>query len=157
MKKTVVITLLGLALLAALPTQAKAAGPLNFYIRFGVITDNHATFDPFLWTMGANFDFNLSENLFISADADMIIYKFNFKPVWLTPSVLLNFRFSNFYVGAGVSKFVLIGSGYSLSSDLLFKINAGFKSNAFKLQVFAYSPFGDFGVFGLGANLGFGF
>lgn len=157
MKKALMITLLGLAALAALPSQAKAAGPFNFYIRFGVITDEHATFNPFLWTAGANFDFNFSDFLFLSVDTDMIVYKFNFKPVWLTPSVLLNFKLSAFYIGAGISKFVVIGSGTTLTSDFLFKANAGFKFGGFKLQAFAYSPFGNFGVFGIGANVGFGF
>jgi hypothetical protein len=157
MKKAVVIALLGLAVLAALPARAQAAGPLNFYIRVGVITDKNATFNPFLWTAGANFDINFTENLFLSADTDMIVYKFSFKPVWLTPSVMLNLRFSAFYIGAGISKFFIIGDGYTLDSDLLFKANAGFKSDFFKFQVFTYSPFGNMGVFGLGANLGFGF
>jgi len=157
MKKALIIALLGLAALAALPSQARADGPMNFYIRIGVITDKNATFDPFLWTAGVNFDFNFTDFLFLSADTDMIVYKFNFKPVWLTPSVMLNLKFAAFYIGTGISKLFMLGSGYTLESDLLFKANAGIKANFFKLQVFAYSPFGNLGVFGIGANIGFGF
>jgi hypothetical protein len=158
MKKAVVMALLGLAVLAALPSQARAAGPINFYIRFGVITDQNATFNPFLWTAGVNFDFNISDFLFLSADTDMIVYKFNFNPLWLTPSVMLNLRVSDFYLGGGISKFFILGSGYSLQSDWLFKANAGFKGNSYKLQFFAYTPFDNFFKhFGIGANIGFGF
>lgn len=158
MKKAVVVTLLGLAVLAAFPAKAQAIWPVNFYFRFGVITDQNATFNPFLWTLGANFDFNISENLFLSADTDMIVYKFNFKPVWLTPSLMLNLRLSDFFVGAGISKFFILGDGYSLESALLFKANAGFKGNLYKIQVFAYSSFDHlFKSTGIGATLGFGF
>jgi hypothetical protein len=158
MKKTAVFALVIAAALAALPSQAKAAGPVNFYIRFGVLTDQNFTFNPFLWTGGVNFDFNLSENFFIAADADLVVYKFDFKPLWLTPSVLLNIKLSSFYFGAGVSKFVLIGNGTTLTSDLLFKGNAGLKMDNFKLQVYVYTPFNDmFSTMGFGANIGFGF
>jgi hypothetical protein len=88
----------------------------------------------------------------------MVVYKFNFSPVWLTPSLMLNLRLSALYIGAGISKFFILGSGYTLQSSLLFKANVGFKSDLFKLQVFMYSPLDDLmGAVGVGANFGFGF
>jgi hypothetical protein len=158
MKKTIIAVIFGIALLAALPAAARAAGPVNFYIRLGVITDQNATFNPFLWTAGANLDINLSDSFFIAADADIIVHKFNFDPLWLTPSVLLNLRVSSFYIGAGVSKFVIISGSSTLTSDFLFKANAGLKMDGFKLQVFLYTPFNEmFKDMGIGANIGFGF
>lgn len=158
MKKAILAAIFTAAVLAAVPGPAQAAGPLNFYIRFGVITDQNATFNPFLWTAGANLDINVSDSFFIAADADLIVHKFNFDPLWLTPSVLLNFRVSSFFVGAGVSKFVLISGGSTLTSDLLFKANAGLKMNSLKLQFFLYTPFSEmFSEMGIGANIGFGF
>jgi hypothetical protein len=158
MKKAMLVFIIGAAVLAALPVPAGAAGPMNFYIRFGVITDQNATFNPFLWTTGANLDINVSDSFFIAADADLIVHKFNFDPLWLTPSVLLNLRLSSFYVGAGVSKFVIISGSSTMTSDLLFKANAGLKMNSLKLQFFLYTPFTEmFSDMGIGANIGFGF
>lgn len=94
----------------------------------------------------------------LSPECDIIVHQFNFNPLWLTPSVLLNFRVSAFFIGAGISKFFLIGSGYTLSSDILFKANAGIKVDNVKAQAYLYTPFDAFFEdFGIGFNLGFGF
>jgi hypothetical protein len=158
MKKAILVSIIGAAVWAALPAPARADGPMNFYIRFGVITDQNATFNPLYWTTGANLDINVSDRFFIAADADLIVHKFNFDPLWLTPSVLLNLRLSSFYVGAGVSKFVIISGSSTMTSDLLFKANAGLKMNSLKLQFFLYTPFTEmFSDMGIGANIGSGF
>jgi hypothetical protein len=158
MKKAVVVGLLACLIVLALPGRAKADWPVNVYLRLGVITDNGLSFKPFLWTLGANFDFSLSSLFFISADVDAIVHEFNFSPVWLTPSVMANLRLSAFYVGAGISKFFVLGDGYELSSSFLFKANVGLKEDLFKLQVFIYSPLDELAsYFGVGLNFGFGF
>ena len=52
----------------------------------------------------------------------------------------------------------MIGNGTTLTSDLLFKGNAGLKMDGLKLQVFLYTPFDEmFKDMGIGANIGFGF
>jgi hypothetical protein len=157
MKKAILVSIFAITVLAALPAPVQA-GPVNFYLRLGVITDQNATFNPFLWTAGANLDINVSDSFFIAADADLIVHKFNFDPLWLTPSVLLNFRAASFYIGAGVSKFVIISGSSTMTSEFLFKANAGLKMDSLKLQVFLYTPFDEmFKDMGIGANIGFGF
>lgn len=159
MKKLIVSVIAVLALVAIVPRTASAAGPYNFYIRAGVITDQNLTFDPFLWTAGANLDLNLGPALMISPECDIIVYKFHFDPIWLTPAVTVNFRAANLYIGGGLAKFLIIGSGWTLSSDLLLKLNAGFKADTIKLQAYLLTPLSDeaFSEVLFGATFGFGF
>jgi hypothetical protein len=158
MKKVILGVVLVLSLVAVFPRDASAAGPFNFYVRGGVLTDQDFTFSPFLWTIGANFDFNLGSALMLSPECDMIVNKFSFDPVWLAPAVTLNVRASGLYIGAGLGKFFLLGSGGTLSSDFLLKMNAGFKTDSIKLQVYAYTSFENvFTYMVYGATLGFGF
>jgi hypothetical protein len=159
MKKLFGIALIGLSLIAFLPRPASAAGPMNFYVREGVLTDQHFSFSPFLWSVGANLDFNLGEALFIAPECDVIVYKFRFNPVWLAPAVTINFRASHFFAGGGVGLFAVLGSGYSLYSDALLKLNAGIKSDTFKFAVYLWTPLSDeaFSEMLFGANIGFGF
>jgi hypothetical protein len=159
MKRIVVGIVLVFSLAAVLPSSASAAGPVNFYLRFGVLTDQKFTFNPFLWTVGANLDFNLGPALTLSPECDIIVYKFNFNPLWLTPAVLLNFHISSFYAGGGIGKLLVIGEGYELSSDFLLKLNAGFKAGGIKLQAYIWTPLGSeaFKLVITGATFGFGF
>jgi hypothetical protein len=159
MKKLIIGAVLIASLVAMFPREASAAGPFNFYVRSGVLTDKNFSFDPFLWTIGANLDLNLGPILMISPECDVIVYKFSFNPVWLAPAVTVNFRASGFYAGGGIGKFLLIGSGYTLSSDLLLKLNAGFKTDSFKLQAYLWTPFSDeaFSDIVFGLTIGFGF
>lgn len=158
MKKVIVSIVILLAVMAAVPQTARAAGVYNFYIRTGLITEDDFSFSPLLWTAGANLDINLGPMLMLSPECDIIVHEFNFSPVWLTPAVTLNLRFSGLFVGAGLAKFVAIGSGYTLSSDFLFKLNGGFKTDSFKLQVYTLSSFDSlFSDMVVGFTLGFGF
>jgi hypothetical protein len=159
MQKLVASLIIGLGLLAIIPETASAAGAYNFYIRGGVITDQNFTFSPFLWTAGANLDLNLGSALVISPECDMIVYKFHFNPIWLAPAVTANFRAGGLFVGGGLAKFFIIGSGWTLSSDFLLKLNAGFKGETMKLQVYLLTPLSDeaFSTMLFGATLGFGF
>jgi hypothetical protein len=158
MKKAALMAVIIVLLAAAWPRPASAAGGFNFYVRGGLVTDESFSFSPFLWTVGANLDLNLSSLLMVSPECDLIVYKLKFDPIWLTPSVCLNFRASAFFVGPGIGEFIVLGSGYTLTSDLLLKLNAGFKTDSFKLQAYAYTPFNDaFNEMIYGATVGFGF
>ncbi len=159
MKKLIGLVLIVLGLCALLPRSASAAGPINFYVREGVLTDQHFTFSPFLWTTGVNIDINLGPALFIAPECDIIVYKFHFNPIWLAPAVTVNFRVSAFFAGGGLGKFAVLGSGYSLTSDFLLKLNAGFKTDTFKLAAYLWTPLSDeaFSEMLVGANIGFGF
>ncbi len=159
MKRLIGFALVGLALIAVLPRPAAAAGPINFYVREGILTDQSFSFSPFLWTTGANIDINLGPALFLAPECDVIVYKFSFNPIWLAPAVTINFRASYFFVGGGVGLFAVLGSGYHLYSDALLKLNAGIKSDTFKLAVYIWTPMSDeaFSEMLVGANIGFGF
>ena len=158
MKKALVLGLAAAALLTLLPAPA-AAGPTDFYARYGILTDKNFSFSPLLWMLGVNLDFNLGPALFVAGEADVIVHKFTFNPVWVTPAVTLNLRMSNVFIGAGVAKMIIGGSGYTLTSDMLLKFNAGLKTESLKLQVFAYTTFED--ILGadtwVGLTMGFGF
>ena len=158
MKKVIVAIVILSAAVAALPQTGQAADLFNFYVRTGLITEDDFSFSPLLWTVGANFDFNLGPMLILSPECDLIVHQFNFSPVWLTPAVTLNLNLSGLYVGAGLAKFIMIGSGYTLTSDFLFKLNGGFKTDSFKLQVYTLSSFSHlFSDMAVGFTLGFGF
>ncbi len=159
MKRFLIVALALLAAVAALPGTSSAAGPFNFYVRWGVMTDQSFSFSPFLWTGGANFDFNLGPALVLSPECDVLVYKFHFNPLWLTPAVTLNFRAKMFFAGGGLAKFLVIGSGYTLTSDFLLKLNAGIKTDTFKLQAYILTPLSDeaFDDLLIGATIGMGF
>ncbi len=153
MKKAMSIIVCALALFTFTVSSAKAAGPLNFYIRTGIITPSDFSFDPIFALAGANIDINIGAAS-ISPECDLLLYNFTFNPAILLPGVLLNFNLANFYIGAGATLPVFIGSGYSFHGDVLFKANAGLKLGGFKLQAFALT---DFTETLIGATFGAGF
>jgi len=157
MKKATVLIVCSAALIMVLASSAQAAGPLNFYIRGGILTVSDFSFDPVFALVGANIDFNLGR-LSISPECDLILYNFTFNPAILLPGALLNFNVGPLYFGAGAVLPLFIGSGYTLQGDFLFKANAGIKVGGFKVQAFLLTPFENFFTFTLiGATFGAGF
>jgi hypothetical protein len=153
MKKNLSIMVCALALFTFTVSSAKAAGPINFYIRGGIITPSDFSFDPIFALAGANIDINIGAAS-ISPECDLLLYNFTFNPAILLPGVLLNFNLANFYIGAGAVLPLFIGSGYSFHGDVLFKANAGLKLGGFKLQAFALTSFSETLI---GATFGAGF
>jgi hypothetical protein len=157
MKKNLICVACAIALITLTVSSAQAAGPLNFYIRGGIVTPSDFSFDPIFGLAGANIDFNFGA-LSLSPECDLLIYNFTFNPVFIMPGIILNMNLAALYVGAGVTVPVVIGSGYTLQGDLIFKANAGLKLGNLKLQAFLITPFNNFFTYTwVGATLGTGF
>jgi hypothetical protein len=158
MKKVFVLTLFVLMILLGFARQAQASGPINFYIRGGILTESNFKFDHILWLGGANIDLHFGPILMLSPECDIVIYKFEFNPVFIMPGATLNLHINGLYAGAGATIPIIIGSGYTYEGNFLLKLNAGFKTNYLKLQAFLLTPFENlFGYSVIGATLGFGF
>ena len=145
----------------ALPRRGSSAGGrgngMRFGINFGVQTDDGFSFDPFLWTVGAELDFPFGKYLMLSPEVMLVGSGFAFKEFILYPAVLLNFTARSFYAGGGVAKGFLIGS-VSGSGDFVLKLNAGLVARNIKLTVYALMAFDSlFQNMALGASLGFRF
>ena len=140
-------------------SSASGAGSsMRFGLNFGAMTDDTFSFDPFLWTAGAELDFQFGSFLMLSPEVTLVGSGFEFKEFILYPAVILNFTASSFFVGGGVAKGFLIGSGASGSTDFLLKVNAGLAAPGVKLTVYAFTAFDNlFNDMLLGASLGFRF
>jgi hypothetical protein len=114
---------------------------MDFYLHAGVMTDDSFSFDPFLWTAGANMDFHLGDMFMLSPEVHIIVHKFKFDPLWLAPGCLLNVKLESFFFGGGLTKWFIIGDGYELTTDIALKLNAGFTGDNFKLTAYAVMDF----------------
>lgn len=158
MKKAFYTALMALLILFASAQEGQAKGPINFYVRGGILTESNFEFDDILWLVGANLDFHFGPILMLSPECDIIVYEFKFNPVFIMPGATLNLYFDGFYAGAGATIPIIIGSGYSYEGNVLLKLNAGFKTNYFKFQAFLLTPFESiFDYTVIGATVGFGF
>lgn len=114
----------------------------DMYLGANIITDSSFTFDYYLWGPGVAFDFYVTDNLMISPEVYMFVYKFEFDPFILAPAVIANIKLNTFFVGGGITKWFLIGSDIDdFNSDFLLKLNAGFITESFKLSFFAITSF----------------
>jgi hypothetical protein len=138
--------------------RASAGSGMRFGINFGIMTDESFSFDPILWTAGAELDFQFGSFLMFSPEVMLVGNGFEFKEFILYPAAILNFTASSFFIGGGVAKGFFIGSGASGSTDFLLKLNAGFISSSIKLTAYALMAFNSlFKDMSLGATLGFRF
>ena len=161
MKKTVALALCLVALLAFGASSAQAAGPLNFYIRGGILIPCTSGFAPYYGLAGANLDLNLGR-LSISPECDIQIENlldFTFSDVSLLPGVILNINLANFYIGAGLVQPIRLIAGLDpIKPWLNIKANAGIKLGGFKLQLFGLDTIENFlDHIMVGATLGAGF
>lgn len=158
MKKGFFMASVALLILSASARQGQAMGPFNFYVRGGILTESNFEFDDVLWLVGANLDLHFGKILMLSPECDVIVYELKFNPIFIMPGAILNLRAGGFYAGGGAAIPIIIGSGYSYEGNVLLKLNAGFKSDSFKLQAFITTPFENlFDNILIGATLGFGF
>jgi len=160
MKKLILITLTIFLIFTFSVKQLNAQDiGMNFYLNFGILTDDSFTFNDWLWSAGAQLDFHLGSVFMLTPECDIIIYKFDFDPVILAPAVLLNVKLSNFFIGAGLTKWFLIGDSVgTIEGEFALKMNAGIRTSNLKLTIYAISYFDNiFNNMIIGFNLGFGF
>ena len=139
--------------------RTSAGNEMRFGINFGIMTDDSFSFDPIMWTAGAELDFQFGNYLMLSPEVMLVGYKFEFKQFILYPAAILNFTPGNFFIGGGITKGFFIGSGSSGSTDFALKLNAGMISNSIKLTAYLITPFNNLFKSGMavGATLGFRF
>jgi hypothetical protein len=139
--------------------RTSAGSAMHFGINFGIITDDTFSFDPIMWTAGAELDFQFGNFLMLSPEVMLVGYKFEFKVFTLYPAVILNFTPGSFFLGGGITKGFYFGSGTSGSTDFALKLNAGFLSSSMKLTAYLITPFNNLFKSGMavGATLGFRF
>ena len=132
---------------------------MTFGINFGMMTDKNFSFNPFLWTAGAELDLPFGTSLMFSPEVTVVGYKFEFKQFLLFPAAILNFTPGNFFVGGGLTKGFYIGSGEDFAlTDVALKLNAGLISKNIKLTAYLITAFdGLFDDMLVGASLGFRF
>ncbi|MHB8054787.1 MAG: hypothetical protein ACYDH3_06025 [Candidatus Aminicenantales bacterium] len=157
MKKALIAVWLVTALSLAVPAEARAE---ILSLNFGVITDSSFSFKPFLWTAGMTVDIPLGNTFTLCPEGYVVVNKFDFGSFIFAPAVMLNVNFKEFFAGAGVSKWFLLGNDVegSPSTDFSLKLNAGFQGCSLRLCAFIFTPFNDlFKSMAVGATLGFVF
>jgi len=155
MKKALIAVLLAAAVSFVVPAMARAE---NLSLNFGVITDSSFSFKPFLWTAGLTMDIPLGSMFSLAPEGYVVVHNFDFGAFIFAPDVMLNVNLTEFFVGAGVSKWFLLGKDVigSPSTDFSLKLNAGFRGNTMRLCAFVFTPFTDlFKSIAVGATLGF--
>lgn len=157
MKKALVALLLIAVIGLAAPIQARAE---YLSLNFGTVTNSSFTFNPFLWTAGMTIDIPLGNVMTLSPEGYIVVHEFNFGTFIFAPSLLLNFNLKEFFVGAGLSKWFLLGDDISgsPSTDFSLKVNAGFKGTDLRIAAFIFTPFENlFDSMAVGATIGFVF
>lgn len=160
MKKIVVALFVVVAVLSFSPRPLSAQDiGMNFYINFGLLTDDSFSFDDYLWSTGANLDIHIGPLLMITPECDIIVYKFDFDPIIVAPAVLANIKLKNFFFGAGVTKWFLIGDTVgTIEGDFALKANLGLRTNNLRLTLYGITYFDNvFDYLLIGITLGFGF
>jgi len=132
---------------------------MNFYINFGLLTDDSFAFNDYLWSTGANLDIHIGPLLMITPECDIIVYKFDFDPVILAPAVMANIKLKNIFFGLGITRWFLIGDSVgTIEGDFGLKMNVGLRTSNLRILLYGVSYFDNFFDYLLfGVSLGFGF
>lgn len=154
MKKSI-IALCGLLLASGL----FAGSSMNFGLNFGVMTDDSFSFEPFMWTAGAEVDLWFGDLVVFSPEVTLVSNGVKFKEFLLFPAAILNFTMGSVFVGGGIVKGFYIGSGDDFAiRDLSLKLNAGLLAKNLKLTAYLMTRFDNlFDAMQVGATLGFRF
>ena len=160
MKKILVVLIALFVLFSFSPKHLNAQDiGMNFYINFGLLTDDSFSFSDYLWSAGANLDIHIGPLFMITPECDIIVYKFDFDPIILAPAVIANIKLKNFFFGAGITKWFLIGDSVgTVAGEFALKANLGIRTNNLRLTLYGISYFDSFFDYLLiGITLGFGF
>ncbi len=160
MKRTVIAVALICLLAGLAPQPVQAETDAQLFASFGLMTDDSFKFKDFLWHLGLNLDLTLNDLLVLSPEVNLVTRNFKFKTFMLEPAVLLNLKLGDsFFVGAGISKFMVIAEGdYFGSTDVALKANVDFIDEHFKFRIYVITPFNDlfkYSLIGLQAGLSF--
>lgn len=160
MKKTIVVIAILFIALSFSTRQLNAQDiGMNFYINFGLLTDDSFSFNDYLWSTGANLDIHIGPLFMLTPECDIIVYKFDFDPVILAPAVMANIKLKNIFFGLGITKWFLIGDSVgTVESDFGLKMNVGLRTSNLRVLLYGISYFENFFDYLLiGISLGFGF
>lgn len=160
MKRTVIAVALICLLAGLAPKTVQAETDAQLFASLGLMTDDSFKFKDFLWHLGLNLDLTLNDLLILSPEVNLVTRNFKFKTFLLEPAVLLNLKLGDsFFLGAGVSKFLVISEGdYFGSTDVALKANIGFFDEHFKMRIYVITPFNNLfksSLIGLQAGLSF--
>lgn len=160
MKKIIVVIAILFMVLSFSTRQLNAQDiGMNFYINFGLLTDDSFSFNDYLWSTGANLDIHIGPLFMITPECDIIVYKFDFDPVILAPAVMANIKLKNIFFGLGLTKWFLIGDSVgTIEGDFALKMNVGLRTSNLRVLLYGVSYFDNFFDYLLiGISLGFGF
>jgi hypothetical protein len=141
MRKTL-LTILAAGLFTAAVAAVPAWSQTRFSLNAGVQTNIYegTSFDNAWFTLDARLGIGLGRSFEISPE---IMYavddSFDFSFNWLYPGVLVNYKSSGFFVGAGVLLPVFFGEGESDTASPSPKINLGYDFGRLKLTAYFLS------------------
>jgi hypothetical protein len=165
MKKFLIMVLVLAFVSAGLFSQEQEVPPMEgstshigmeLSFNWGVMVHEDFDFDPYFPNYGLNLDIVFNNFIMLSPEVYLVVHQFDFKPMWIAPGLILNFKFSSFFVGAGLCKWFVVSKTGS-DSDWMLKINAGIDKNI-RIMAYIETPFENaFDSIFFGATIGFRF
>lgn len=163
--KKVVSTLIVAGLLSGGAfSSAQALGTKTaFSLNLGVKTNlaSGDSFDSIFFTLDARLGIALGPTMEISPEIMASVEdSLNFEYVWLSPGLMANFKFGDYFFGVGVVLPVIIEEGDPYTSSPAPKINVGYRSGNFILTGYIFTWTEDYDFFELnfiGVTVGYRF
>ena len=138
--------------------EAKAVMSLNLGVQTNLFSES--SFDNAWFTLDTRFGIAVGQSFEISPEVmAMVDDSFNFDAVWLYPGVMLNFKLSSFFVGAGAILPIVFYDGESDSGRLRPKFNFGYRAGSLTLTAYIitlteeYADFLEYNY--IGATIGY--
>jgi len=154
MNRLKTLLLIGLILftvsgISALDTEAEA------YFQAGTMTPDSFKFSYFWGVAGFNLNWKLGNTIMLTPECFFVVQDLKFNRVQLAPALIANIMIGNFFMGAGPTKWVKLGSD-SVTSDWMLKINVGLTKFRMIYTLFAVIDFNNEAYNSLiGIKLGF--